>query len=213
MDEEIADRTEVVVAGHLCLDIIQEIRSGDLIQPGKLLQVGPPTMGELLSLIAKSLLAMEPGIVAIKCGTDGLYVRTGPKEQLSFIAPNLRDDWANREIIMPCLQAEVKGTTGAGDTTIAGFLAAITKGCRLIHAMKAACGTGAFCVEAEDATSNIPGWGTLTNRLASGWKVVATDPLNEPGQGWYWTSWDPKRTNEPQQWLVGPDDSKKGSSL
>ena len=68
----------------------------------------------------------------------------------------------------PCFQVPVVGTTGAGDCTIAGFLAGLTKGLALEDATTAAVAVGAFNVESADATSGIPAWSAVEARMHSG---------------------------------------------
>jgi hypothetical protein len=91
------------------------------------------------------------------------------------------DDWVDRELLAPCFQVSAAGTTGAGDCTIAGFLAAVLKGLPVEETLQSAVGVGAFNVEKADAVSGIPSWETLRRRIAVGW------PQHPPGielPGW-----------------------------
>lgn len=69
-----------------------------------------------------------------------------------------------------CFPARVKGTTGAGDTTIAGFLFGFTQRWSLEKCLEAGCAVGAFCVEEPDAVSGIRPWSEVEARLAGEWK-------------------------------------------
>lgn len=69
-----------------------------------------------------------------------------------------------------CFPAKVKGTTGAGDSTIAGFLMGFIHGWGLEQCMEAGCAVGAFCVEEPDAVSGIRAWPEVEARLNSEWR-------------------------------------------
>lgn len=76
----------------------------------------------------------------------------------------------DREVLAPCFRARrVAGTTGAGDCTIAGFLAALLRGDGPAQAATSATAVGASSVEAPDATGGVPPWPELAIRLDAGW--------------------------------------------
>jgi sugar/nucleoside kinase (ribokinase family) len=75
----------------------------------------------------------------------------------------------------------VAGTTGAGDSTIAGFLASIFKGLSPVEALNVAVAVGACCVEAPDATSGIRTWEGTVARMDTGWGKGAG---NVTEKGW-----------------------------
>lgn len=127
--------------------------------------------GPLLSELSEELLGMGAAAVAIKLGEHGLYVRTtASAERLAGMGPCAPDEsWRNRELYAPCFRVEAAGTTGAGDCTIAGFLAGLLKGLTAEETLLAAVGTGAFNVERADAVSGIPDWDGLQRRIAAGW--------------------------------------------
>ncbi|MCS7049389.1 MAG: carbohydrate kinase family protein [Verrucomicrobiae bacterium] len=102
--------------------------------------------------IAQQLLDWGAGVVGLKLGEDGLYVRTRDGE------------WH-----APCFQTTVVGTTGAGDCTIAGFLAGWIKGLPLPEIITMAVAVGACNVEAADATSGIIPWDRVVARVRAGW--------------------------------------------
>ncbi|MFC4598452.1 carbohydrate kinase family protein [Cohnella hongkongensis] len=149
--------------------------------------------GPLLAELAEELLGMGTAVVAIKLGDRGLYVRTtGSAERLRAMGPGAPDEsWQARELYAPCFRVEVEGTTGAGDCTIAGFLAGLLQGLTVEETVLAAVGTGAFNVERADAVSGIPDWDGLQRRIAAGWPQRETDlPLpgwsREPASGiWF----------------------------
>jgi sugar/nucleoside kinase (ribokinase family) len=131
--------------------------------------------GAILSEIAEELLTMGAAIVGLKLGEFGLYVRTTPdKERLASIglcvpANDRIVNWTDRELLSPCYNVEVAGTTGAGDCTIAGFLCGMLQGFSLEDTMHTAVGVGACNVEQADATSGILPLAKLQERIHSGW--------------------------------------------
>lgn len=133
------------------------------------LEVGQPLGGLTqtdLRMLADGLIAMGTNMVVIKLGAYGLYLRTSSKTD--------KAEWANRELYHPCFAKKVVGTTGAGDCTIAGFLAGLLYGQSPEAAMDSATGSGACNVEAADAISGIPTWEALQARIANGWKTESS---------------------------------------
>lgn len=133
----------------------------------------------LIPALAEDALAMGAGVVVIKLGDRGLYVRTAAT--LPF-APDER--WRSRELWAPVFRAEsLVGTTGSGDTTIAGFLAGFLRGQPLEAALTSAVAVGACNVEAADALSGVRSWDATQARIAAGW---ARGPLTIHAPGWQW---------------------------
>jgi sugar/nucleoside kinase (ribokinase family) len=125
----------------------------------------------LLARVAQRLLAMGAAIVAIKLGDQGLYLRTSA--DVASVARRLGLDagaWHDRELLSPCfVPARVAGTTGSGDATIAGFLAALLRAEDPAAAAESATAVGACSVEAPDATGGIPPWPQVAERMRAGW--------------------------------------------
>lgn len=147
----------------------------------------PPLNGPLLSEIAERLLSKGPAIVALKLGSDGLYIRTTNEMRrlaaLGKCVPSNLRAWQDRELLVPCFKVEVAGTTGAGDCTIAGFLAGLLKQRSPEEVMTGAVAVGAFSVEKADATSGVPDWDTVQNRIQSDWPRL---PLALELPGWHY---------------------------
>jgi sugar/nucleoside kinase (ribokinase family) len=125
----------------------------------------------LLRRIASQLLEMGVAAVAIKMGEWGLWVQvTQNAARLASIMslPQL-SQWRGREAYTPCFQIDVVGTTGAGDSTIAGFLAGIVEGLPLQDAATLATAVGACCCEGADASSGIPAREVVMARVQAGW--------------------------------------------
>ncbi|HAU38739.1 MAG TPA: carbohydrate kinase family protein [Phycisphaerales bacterium] len=132
-------------------------------------EILPQVDGRLLGEMADRLIAMGAAVVGLKLGEQGLYLRTASDAGRIRAAKLLAGEsvWCGRELLAPCLEVRVAGTTGAGDCTIAGFLAALLHGLGPEQAAGAAVATGAFNVEAPDATSGIPLWDRVQARLDS----------------------------------------------
>ena len=140
----------------------------------------------LLSDVSAELVAMGARVVGLKLGDRGLYLRTAEAATLAAMgaaAPADAADWAGRELWAPCFQAQVVGTTGAGDATIAGFLAALLRGLGVKEAVRMAVGVGACNVEAADAVGGLRSWEATVERIAAGW---AQHPLAVDAAGWRW---------------------------
>lgn len=131
--------------------------------------------------LAAGLLGLGTAVVALKLGDRGLYLRTTP--DAGRLPPWLPAAWAGRELLAPCFAVEVAGTTGAGDCTVAGLLAALAFGAPPEEAVTLATAVGACSVERPDSTSGIPALASVRRRIASGWPRRATPPLPE---GWTW---------------------------
>jgi sugar/nucleoside kinase (ribokinase family) len=140
--------------------------------------------GRYLKQASTQLLAMGTAVVVIKLGDQGLYLRTtSASDRLSAMgaaAPQETATWLDRELLAPSFQAQLVGTTGAGDCAIAGFLAGLLKGLTVEEVLVSATAVGACNVEGPDATSSIPEWDTVRGRIQAGWKQHAPR-LSLPG--------------------------------
>jgi sugar/nucleoside kinase (ribokinase family) len=130
--------------------------------------------GGLLTELGGRLLDLGAAVVAIKLGDRGLYLRTSPEAgRLAAMGAGWGERasaWAGRELLVPCFEVRVVGTTGAGDCAIAGLLAAIAKGLSPEEAATAATAVGACNCEAADSTSGVPHWSAVRERIARGWR-------------------------------------------
>ena len=159
----------------------------------------PEVDGEVLSALSERLLGMGTAVVVLKLGDQGLYLRTTAAAErlraMGRLAPDPPEAWRGREILTPCFQVDVVGTTGAGDAAVAGFLGAMLKGLSPEEAASAAAAVGASCVEQPDATSGVPDWSVIERRLAAGWDRL---PVHLDLPDWKW--------NERRSVWVGPAD-------
>lgn len=153
----------------------------------------------LLDRLGRRLIELGASLVAIKLGDQGLYLRTArDAASLTRLEKILALDprrWHNRQLLIPALKADVVGTTGAGDATMAGFLSSLHHGLVPEAALQRAAAVGAFSVEAADATSAVPDWRTVQSRLRAGW---TQRPLEIARPGW-------SKHKEYALW-TGPDD-------
>ena len=143
--------------------------------------------GGLLRDLADWLLDMGAAIVVLKLGAEGLYLRTtGDTRRLAQMGNCRVADaaaWSGRELLAPCFMVSVVGTTGSGDCTIAGFLAALAAGLAPERAMTSAVAVGACNVEKADATSGIPAWAQVQERVGRKWE---RRPTAVALQRWRW---------------------------
>lgn len=126
--------------------------------------------------LARRLLELGCKAVLIKCGTAGMYYRTGERAVMEQVGPRLGLDagaWAGQEGVQPCFQADVvRSGTGAGDTSIAAFLAAVLRGKTPAECTALAAAEGACCVTAYDALSGLKPLEELEKRIRAGWKTM-----------------------------------------
>jgi sugar/nucleoside kinase (ribokinase family) len=126
--------------------------------------------GDLLASLTAQLLKMGAAVAGLKLGDQGLYVRTTDQLERLTLLTGTPAAWAGRELMAPCFQVQEVGTTGAGDCTIAGFLAGTLFGQSLEQVLISAVAVGACNVEAADATSGVPSWPAVQQRISSGWQ-------------------------------------------
>jgi sugar/nucleoside kinase (ribokinase family) len=135
----------------------------------------------LLAHLSDELLSWGARIIGLKLGDQGFYLRT--TKDLGGASLSNSSAWANRELLVPCFQTAVAGTTGAGDATIAGLLMAVLTGMEPETSIRSAVAVGAYSVEQVDATSGVPRWDEAQRRLQTDW---ATCPVRINLEGWRW---------------------------
>lgn len=141
------------------------------------------------SSVAERALSLGAGAVLIKCGYRGLYLRTAGGSRLDAACHRLGmnpKSWANRELWQPCFHVpRVVGTTGAGDSAIAGFLCACGRGESAPSALRYSSAAGSFNVTQADSLSGLVSWDEMTAALKKGWVL---DPLDIHTPGWRFDS-------------------------
>ena len=132
-------------------------------------------MNKDVSPLAKKCIDMGCKTVVIKCGMRGLFYMTGDSKAIMDIGQRLkinRDDWADRSGIQPCFMAKiVRSATGAGDTSIAAFLAALINGRSISECVRLAAAEGACCVTGYDALSGLKTLDELEQAINEGWET------------------------------------------
>ncbi len=112
-------------------------------------------------------------VCVLKLGAEGLAVRTTTDreriEGMGRCAPEAPAAWAGKELLEPCFLVEARGTTGAGDVTIAGFLASVLRGLSLEESTLMALAAGAASVEAVESSGGLSDWESLRSRVNAGW--------------------------------------------
>ena len=148
--------------------------------------------------VADDLLEMGAKIVLLKANYRGLYLRTASEMMLANMGRAQPDNvagWANRELWAPIFQTDPVGTTGAGDSAIAGFLSALLRDLSPAQAVTIAAAVGACNVEAADALGGIRSWAETLARIEAGWP---RQPLEFDAPDW--------RFDKTQQVWLGPND-------
>lgn len=127
----------------------------------------------LLERVSGELLDMGTKMVLLKLGDQGLYLRTTdfyPGINFGRVGLNKDQQWSGFNTWAPCFEVDVVGTTGSGDVTVAGFIAAIIHGLSPMDSVTFALAVGACNVETPDALSGIRSWDETWKRINSGWK-------------------------------------------
>ena len=83
----------------------------------------------------------------------------------------IRDRWLGVQLWQAAFQVEVQGTTGAGDSANAGFLAELLQGSGPFQTLKMACAVGACNVEDADSVRGILTRKEILKRIDQGWQV------------------------------------------
>jgi sugar/nucleoside kinase (ribokinase family) len=144
---------------------------------------------DLVSSIGHKLLDMGVSIVGLKCGEYGIFGFTGDEasiRELGTAAPADPANWSNRELYAESYHVDdVLSSTGAGDNSFGGFLAALLRGLSFEDALNIACMAGANATRAYSAVG-----GAVT--LEKMQEQIAHPPQRNRfgGSTCYWTKLD-----------------------
>jgi len=109
--------------------------------------------------ISGDLLSMGVGIVLLKCGIKGLYLRTGSPERIYGLGrarPKDVENWSRREMWAASFKTDkFAAALGAGDATIAGFLCGLMRAFSPEQTLQIANALGWQNVQTLDAVSGI----------------------------------------------------------
>jgi len=124
--------------------------------------------------LADECLAMGAQIVVIKCGHVGAYLRTAASLVELGEMLGHAEDWDDADIFEPTCRVEtIVSTTGSGDSSIAGFLAALLRSEGPARCMAALTVVGAQNLSALDAVSGVRSWEETLKQLNAGPKKNA----------------------------------------
>ena len=123
--------------------------------------------------LAERVLSMGCRVAMIKCGTSGMLLRTADQKDMDRVGSRLELDtaaWSNQTVLQSCFKADiVRSGAGAGDTSIAAFLAAVLSGRKPAECVALACAEGACCVTTYDTLSGLKPLDELEERIRKGW--------------------------------------------
>ena len=123
--------------------------------------------------LAERVLSMGCRAAMIKCGTSGMLLRTAGRACMERVGSRLELDtgtWSNQTVLQSCFKADiVRSGAGAGDTSIAAFLAAVLSGRKPAECVALACAEGACCVTTYDTLSGLKPLDELEERIRKGW--------------------------------------------
>ncbi len=123
--------------------------------------------------IGREIIDLGVSVVLIKSGKLGAYLFTGDVGSLNDVPDMVLSEerWNNREIMAPAFRidtVQVKNASGAGDVTVAGFMAAILKGKNPETALNYAMCAGRNNLYGMNATDGLTDWETMTQELNNG---------------------------------------------
>lgn len=110
--------------------------------------------------IAEEFMRMGCGMVALKAGHLGWYFRSSDRvHSLERLELSVLSSWASRELWCPAyLVKSIASATGSGDSSIAGFLAALIKGKSPEECLHLANCAGYHNLAGLDALSGLKNW-------------------------------------------------------
>jgi sugar/nucleoside kinase (ribokinase family) len=126
---------------------------------------------DYLEVLADELLAMGVLIAGLKLGQYGFYVRTSSHLSMSNdrVLPIDQHLWSGVTIYQPAYAIDVISTTGAGDSSLAGFIASLLWNLQPGEACKMAAAVGAIRIASAHAHAGIPSFDEVLNRVRSNW--------------------------------------------
>lgn len=103
--------------------------------------------------LGQTILSLGSAIALIKCGSNGIYIKTTDETRMDAIG---KPDWADIELFQPTYYVDnFKSALAGGDTTVAGFLSGLIRDYNLYDCARLACRTGALCCTTYDSLSGL----------------------------------------------------------
>ena len=123
--------------------------------------------------LADEILELGATVSGFKLGNLGMYLKTSSDLRHFQNLETIVDvsEWMGVKLLQPAFQVEVQGTTGAGDSAYAGFLAELLQGSGPLQSLKMACAVGACNVEDADSVRGILAREEILKRIDQGWQV------------------------------------------
>ena len=120
--------------------------------------------------LADKVIGLGVGILLIKMGKRGIYLKTGDVSSVNTKLGNTLtlNYWNNREILCDAYSTEASriiNASGAGDTAIAAFLTAILKAENPEEAIKYAAIAGRDSLYYENIFESMSSWETITHEM------------------------------------------------
>lgn len=128
---------------------------------------------EYIRTLADELISWGAKIALIKCGAPGMYLRTGSVSQMKALRTGMDInslDWADVDCYEQSYDpGTMRSGTGAGDTSIAGFLLAVQRGYPWKRCLELAAAAGASCIRGYDSLSGLRPLDELNAQIERGW--------------------------------------------
>ncbi len=119
--------------------------------------------------LAAECIGMGAEMVVIKCGHAGAYLRTVQSVERAAGVLHNPGEWEEVEIFEPTCRVEnIVSAAGSGDSSIAGFLAAMLRGEGPARCMAALTVVGAQNLSALDTVSGVRSWEETLSQLQAG---------------------------------------------
>lgn len=136
---------------------------------------------------ANALTRFGARMVSLKSGHRGWYFKTSSRERLGEMSRDEDwfdvDNWSDRELWCSALECEdIKSATGAGDSSIAGFLTAFLKGMTIERSLRTATLLGWQNLHSLDAVGGIRDWEETTKLLDDSLPTIDS----KLGEKWEW---------------------------
>lgn len=133
------------------IEMVQKAGSGNLLD---YIQVK-----ETAEMLADELLTFGCPVILLKCGHEGMYLRTAGKSSwrsLGKAAPTNLEGWYGKQIWQrPVKVQRILSRTGAGDIAIAGFLSSFLHGDNAKTALGIAAWAASMCIQSYDTISGL----------------------------------------------------------
>ena len=160
-------------AEELCYTLDQERYQG-WMEKAKGKDIEEIISMEDIEALGEQSIELGAKVVFIKCGAAGVYYRTATASKMTDLCEKLHlnlADWADKKgFETSYVPRRVASATGAGDTCIAAFLAAVLREDKLEKAVQLAVAQGACCVEEYDSLSGLKSLEELEDKIQLGWQ-------------------------------------------